>query len=320
MGSSLENKNGASDCAQFSVVIPTFNRLGMLLEALGSVDAQTYRNYEIIVSDDGSTDGTLDYLRSVRPDIRVVEAGGKGAGGARNAGILAAKGKYICLLDSDDLWHPQMLEAVASTLKDCPVAALVVVAESRFKDAEGPPPFQPLKGKVKAEHYDTLHALASSCPGFTGTAVWGALSRDAFLQVGPFHEDRSINMEDLDWLLLAGTEGPAARIANPPLLAYRLHGTQITKDPMQFYRAVQWFLTREKTGQYPVAFEADRKDLIAKMVALPIKQLAGPGTFWKSLRLIWEASSSLGWQALLPHLPRHLAYAVRTRLCGAKEA
>lgn len=298
---------------KFSVVIPTFNRREMLGEALKSVDDQTCRDFEIIVADDGSTDGTVEELKAKRPDIHIVEVGGKGAGGARNAGIKAARGRYISLLDSDDYWHPRMLESVADVIDRNSSAALIVIAESRFEDGGDEPDFGGVS-ELRTEYYESLQSLASTCPGFTGTAVWGALRRDCFLKVGGFREDRGINMEDLDWLFLAGAEGPAMRIAEPPLIAYRLHGTQITKDPMQFYRSVEWFLTRQRTNAYPPEGAAQRKEAIARIVALPIRVMKEKGSLVKSLRLIWLSIRSLGGKAALPHVPRQLACAVRAWL------
>jgi glycosyltransferase involved in cell wall biosynthesis len=314
MSLSLANNEGAIMRPRYSVVIPTFNRLEMLLEAIGSVDAQTYRDYEIIVSDDGSSDGTLEALKASRPDIKLIDVGGKGPGGARNAGIRAARGKYVSLLDSDDIWHPKLLETVTKALEGHPTAALVVLAESRFCDGEEPT-FSSMKGS-RTDLYENIHTLATTCPGFTGTAVWGAVRRDTFLKVGGFHEERDASMEDLDWLLLAGAEGPAVRIAEPPLVAYRLHRDQMTKDPMPFYRGVQMFLARQKAGVYPEAYEADRNELIARMVALPIRVMKGKGSLVNSLRLIWLSIRTLGGKAALPHVPRQLACAMRAWLQG----
>jgi len=89
-----------------SVVLPTFNRASVLSRAVDSVLAQTFADFELIIVDDGSTDNTVEYLHSIEDKrVRVVLlTENRGIGGARNAGIAAARGKYIAFQDSDDEW------------------------------------------------------------------------------------------------------------------------------------------------------------------------------------------------------------------------
>jgi glycosyltransferase involved in cell wall biosynthesis len=93
-----------------SVVIPTFNRAALIVNALKSVFAQTYQDYEIIVVDDGSTDGTQEILKPYSQRIRYVYQENRGASAAQNKGIEFAKGEWISILASDDEWLPTKLE------------------------------------------------------------------------------------------------------------------------------------------------------------------------------------------------------------------
>lgn len=93
-----------------SVVVPTFNRAGLVVNALESVYAQTYRDYEVIVVDDGSTDDTRHKLQPYMDRIRYIYQDNQGASAARNAGIKVARGEWISTLDSDDMWLPTKLE------------------------------------------------------------------------------------------------------------------------------------------------------------------------------------------------------------------
>jgi glycosyltransferase involved in cell wall biosynthesis len=95
--------------AFFSVVIPSYNRSGMTSDAVNSVLSQTFRDFEIIVVDDGSNDDTEEALRCFSDRITYHKQKNAGVASARNKGISLSNGRYICYLDSDDLWHPEKL-------------------------------------------------------------------------------------------------------------------------------------------------------------------------------------------------------------------
>jgi Predicted glycosyltransferases len=94
-----------------SVIVPTFNRSKLVVNAVRSVLSQTYRDYEIIIVDDGSTDDTAEALKPYMDRIRYVYQTNLGASAAQNKGIQLARGKWISILASDDLWLPTKLEA-----------------------------------------------------------------------------------------------------------------------------------------------------------------------------------------------------------------
>ena len=101
---------------KISVVIPTLNRINTLQRALDSVINQTYKPAEIIVVDNGSSDGTLKFLREQYPKITTLKENKVGVSSARNKGIKKSINQWIALLDSDDAWHPRKLEIQTSML------------------------------------------------------------------------------------------------------------------------------------------------------------------------------------------------------------
>src|SRR5262245_39849002 len=99
-----------------SVIIPTFNRSKLVVNAIRSVLCQTNRDYEIIVVDDGSTDNTAQALTPYMDRIRYVSQANLGTSAAKNSGLQLARGKWISILDSDDCWLPTKLEAQLNAL------------------------------------------------------------------------------------------------------------------------------------------------------------------------------------------------------------
>ncbi len=102
-----------------SVILPTYNRLAYLQEAIDSVFSQSYSQWELIVIDDGSTDGTVDHVRSINdPRVHVIALDHSGLPSkVRNAGLRHARGRYIAFLDSDDAWEPRKLELQLDDLR-----------------------------------------------------------------------------------------------------------------------------------------------------------------------------------------------------------
>ena len=104
-----------------SVIIPTFNRKQLLLEAVESVRRQSFRDWELLVVDDGSTDGTDQVIESLISDgIRCIRQEHSGVSAARNRGIRAARNDWIAFLDSDDYWHKQKLQQQFEALEANP--------------------------------------------------------------------------------------------------------------------------------------------------------------------------------------------------------
>ena len=107
-----------------SVIIPTYNRAWVLKEAIDSVLAQEFKDFELIVVDDGSTDNTGEILDSYEQDILVVRQSNKGVSAARNRGIIEAAGRLVAFLDSDDLWLPRKLTRQIHFFNSNPAAVI----------------------------------------------------------------------------------------------------------------------------------------------------------------------------------------------------
>lgn len=112
---------------RFSVIVPLYNKEPYIEKALGSVLSQTFKDYEIIVVNDGSTDDSLSVAQGVLEgvgNVRIINQQNSGVSTARNNGIAAANGDYICFLDADDWWEPTFLEEMDGLIKKYPGAGL----------------------------------------------------------------------------------------------------------------------------------------------------------------------------------------------------
>ncbi len=139
-----------------SVIIPVYNRKKMVLEAIESVVQQTCLPYEIIVVDDGSTDGTPEAIAKRYPDVRlIVTEINMGVSQARNIGIKGAKGDWIALLDSDDLWDRKKLEKQLEYHKNHPDILISQTDERWLKNG------RPLNKKRYHEKIDGWNFLVS---------------------------------------------------------------------------------------------------------------------------------------------------------------
>jgi len=115
-----------------SVIIPTYQSAGFVKEAIESVLAQTFKDFEIIVVDGGSTDETISILSSFGKRIHVLTQNGKGVSNARNVGVSAALGQFIAFLDSDDFWLPHKLEFQVKLLESKPSEVGLIYSDACF--------------------------------------------------------------------------------------------------------------------------------------------------------------------------------------------
>lgn len=194
-----------------SVVIPTYNRCGLLPRALASVFNQSVPIQEVIVVDDGSTDGTLDFLRDLashEPHLRIVHVDHGGANRARNAGISSATAEWVAFLDSDDWWDDTKIERQLGVLAGDP-AAIAAFTGLLIHDENGERIANPKRAPslMDLRCYNTLSSTSSAL-----------IRRDAIIQVKGFDPDlRSCQDWDL-WFRLRGIG--AFKVVREPLTHY----------------------------------------------------------------------------------------------------
>jgi glycosyltransferase involved in cell wall biosynthesis len=193
-----------------SCIVPVFNGERYIRDALESIFAQTYRPLEILVADDGSTDGTAAVVAAFSDRVRYLRQSNRGPAAARNLGIGAATGDFIAFLDADDLWHPEKLIRQMARFQARPELGYCVTLVRNFWTPEL---------QNEAEKYRD-HRISRPIPGYvTGTLI---ARRSLFDTVGLFNPDLP-HGDSTDWFLRAAESGAVTELLPDVLLERRLH-------------------------------------------------------------------------------------------------
>lgn len=228
-----------------SVVIPTYNRRALLMEAVRSVRAQTFADWELVVADDGSTDGSAEAVEALGDArIRVLRLPRVGrAAAVRNAGVRASRGEWIAFLDSDDLWAPHKLAVQLDTTR---------VAGARWSytglelmdDAGLPVPFR--AGGFRACSGRILRELLTGDAGATMSTLM--VSHGLLAEAGGLDEELRLR-DDLDLVLRLAAREPVVAV-DETLVRLREHAARTTASadsPHEAtFRVYERFLRRER--------------------------------------------------------------------------
>lgn len=282
-----------------SVIIPTRDRQALLARTLESVFAQSHQPAEIIVVDDGSSDGTVEFIKSMGDRVRLVQQRHRGPGAARNAGVAVATGDYLTFLDSDDLWLPWSLSAFAEAVERYARPALVCgcfrqfVHEDELADCRRLP--------VEADPFADYLSVWPRQPIVGGSMM--AVRRDEFLRVGGFVED-PINLEDHDLSLKLGSARGFVQLRQPVTLGWRLHAGGVTRDVEKSVAGCRLLVATEMAGGYPGGRPRAhvRRSIIAghaRSVSLECLTAGQVGTAWQVYRDLLPWHVALGrWKYL----------------------
>ena len=244
----------------FSVIVPTYNREALLPEALASIFRQTFKDYELIVIDDGSTDSTWKYLQSLGSSVIPLKQANAGPGAARNLGASHASGKYLTFLDSDDLWFPWTLAIYAQAISQAREPAVV--------SGKGLAKHERVNGDEKGrfQNYLNLFAATDNTMLPVGGTPSVAVNRLAFERVGGFVKSH-LNGEDVDLWLRLGAESGFVRVLSPPVFEQRYFEETASRNLSAQVGGILHLLNQEKSGSYPggIACQARRQEVISSM-------------------------------------------------------
>lgn len=217
-----------------SVIMPAYNVEPYVGGAIRSALAQTYTDFEVIVVDDGSRDGTADVVRELSKQdsrVRLVQQPNRGLAGARNTALRAARGEYFALLDSDDLWEPQFLTEQMAVLEARPDVDIVT---GNGWYLEGP-----RHGEVARPSPDPRPepCLASIIGDEWAVFIMSVLRRRVYTAIGPFDEEMRSN-EDYDFWLRAAVAGFSFARNDRPLGHYRVRADSLSASNIRMLRGI----------------------------------------------------------------------------------
>jgi glycosyltransferase involved in cell wall biosynthesis len=274
-----------------STVIPTFNRRALIERAVDSALAQSYGRQEIIVVDDGSTDGTAELLERRYGDlVRCVTRPNGGVSKARNTGMALARGELIALLDSDDEWDPTKLEKQVDFLRSRPDFGMVLTDVRRVDRQRRTIDVFHRRDVIRTDGDVLLDVLRN--PALVPASAM--FRRDVFEQLGGFDESLA-TAEDLDFHLRAAAAFKIGVIEECLTIAMRGHeglSNAATSDS-DYTRVVEEFLA-EHGARVPAADR--RKALFATYVR-------NAGSAFRSGRVV-EARSYLARAVRYARSPR----------------
>jgi len=285
----------------FSVVIPTFNRASLLARTLESVCAQRFTDFELIVVDNGSSDGTADLVRGFGERVQYVsQAKNQGPGGGRNAGALWARGDYLAFLDSDDWWFPWTLACFAKLIEQHLLPTILGARLVEFSDEEQLAVVKeaPIQADVFADFF------ASHRSSYFVGAGMSVLRRKEFLKTGGYTE-KPINAEDHDLILRLGDARGFVQVTSPVTLGWRRHAGSATTNLPRTVAGIIYLIEQEQSGAYPggTARLRERRRILtrhARPVTFDCLRQGLCGEAWMLYRALFRWHAMLGrWKYLV---------------------
>lgn len=279
---------------RISVVIPSFNAKAFLPATLRSVLAQREVELEVIVVDDGSSDGTGALVAEDFPAVRLIRQPNTGVSAARNLGVREARHEWVAFIDADDIWLPGKLAAQAALLRTNPDCRLCYTAWEVWESREIEP--EPgLLQRLEAEAHngskwtgpsgDIYTQLLEDCHVWTSTVL---MDRGLFLSLGGFDPARRVG-EDYELWLKASRQTAILRVSQP-LALYRHHGNNVTQRAPRANHKAEVVQQAIKTWGWrsPAGKRANRL-AVGKGLARSWADFAGAS-------LVLEGNTALAWR------------------------
>jgi glycosyltransferase involved in cell wall biosynthesis len=234
-----------------SVVVPLYNKEGFIARALESVFAQTFQDFEVIVVDDGSTDGSMNVVsKCTDPRLRVIQQANAGPGAARNRGAWESVSEFVAFLDADDELLPEFLSTNLSNLKenpDCVMSLCSYIEGPKRHISSGFSESNLTRGEWRMPADLNPIVLREIC---SSVHVYGLIRRTEFRQLGGYYENRSLLGEDT-YLLLRILLNHRVYLEPKPLIWYHSEDAELCLHYVHS-EAANWHELRQMRPMVPL--------------------------------------------------------------------
>lgn len=279
---------------RFSIVMPVYNREKYVCQAIDSVLSQTFTDFELIAVDDGSTDGSVDLLKSYGKRIRVIQQKNRGPEVARNAGVAAARGEYIALLDSDDFFYPTALETYDRVIRAFDSPPMIIGSETYYRDGS-PVPVQPIEAGLGPVEVLKFQDCLSKTVSLSIMCSLFLIRKSVYEEIGGFRNSSAQTWygDVIDFLLKLGPRGPFLIIRKPFTAVYRMHEANSVKSAREHAYGMLGVARSERQGLYPGGRERrwDRYVFLGGICAQwAVVHCWRNGDRKTALRLLWGAA------------------------------
>ena len=267
------NSQVAFNCPLVSVVIPAYNRVNSIRTSVDSVLRQTYRPIEVIVVDDGSTDGTSEALNVYGKQILVIRRKNGGPSAARNSGVAVAKGEIVAFLDSDDTWEPTKLERQVRLmlLGGNNIVCCICNARTVVDGNPGQTSFEIAGIDCSIDEGFWLNPADLIATRFVLFNQVVAIRKEAYVKIGGFKEHMRL-LEDHDLAFRLSLLGPWAFVSEPLVSKFDLaDGIGVTARLDPFAHATAWANTLRGFLEEPLAGKAVRHWIVIALREVEIE-------------------------------------------------
>ena len=280
---------------RFSILIPTYNREKHVREAVDSILSQTFRDYELFVIDDGSTDGTAEALNSYGARVNVLRQKNQGPEVARNKAAALAQGEYLVFLDSDDLLSPCALMTYDRIIREFNSPPLIVGSMAYFTDGQKPP-LESADANANIAVYKFKDYLTKEVSvGLSNSRI--VLRKSLFDQVGGVRNSTpaTFHLDDFNLILKVGTYGPCMIVEKPFTVAYRAHEANSIRSVESIVNGICGLIDLERSGQFPGGAERklERYAFIGGIASLWVKYAWKGGRRKLALKLMKKSAPML---------------------------
>lgn len=262
-----------------SVIIPVYNRANSILNAIRSVQQQSYQNFEIVVVDDASTDNTRSLVKNIA-DTRIhyqLHKENQGAAAARNTGIQHAKGEWLAFLDSDDEWTSQKLERQLVFIKQQSTETFVTCTGYILNLLDDGKKLT----RTLEHHHDINTSILEGCDISPGSTM--LVKSSIFEKVGNFDENLK-RLEDWDWLLRYRNFGKIALLHEPLAIIHNKRG----REGKALERSIPRFIHKYRTSIHDLGF-LKRREVLASIWLQAAGTYRREGNYLRMILTLYKA-------------------------------